>query len=726
MAHQPTIHFRTCNVCEAMCGMRVAVEDNRVVEIRGDRDDVFSRGHICPKGPAMRELQEDPDRLRFPLRRTAQGFVRVGWDEALAEAGERLAALQRAHGPDSVAMYLGNPTAHGHGAILGANLLGMALGTKNRFDSNSQDANPRIYAALQMFGEATSLTLPDIDRTDYFLVFGANPAASGGSIMTLGDVRSRLAGVRERGGKFILFDPRKTETAAYADEHHFIRPGSDAALLLGMLHVIFAENLYDNGALTDLADGVAELRAIAARFAPERIEGPTGIPAHDVRRIAREFARTPRAVAYGRMGLSTSAFGPLSSFLIDALNIVTGHFDRPGGAMFATPAADVVRIARILGMGGHGRFRSRVRGLPEVGGNLPATTMAEEMETPGPGQIRGFVVVAGNPVLSVPNGERIGRALSNLDFMVAVDIYLNETTRHAHLILPPRYALERSHYDLLFHTLAVRNTAKWSAPVIEPPPDTKDDVEILVDLAASLLGKRLSPSPLGAAAERLVGLLNKLGADGLLDVLLRTGPYGDRFLPSSKGLNLEKLKKAEHGIDLGPLRPMFRERVRTKTGKVRLAPPEILADVPRLERFLDEAVAAGLVLIGRRHMRNNNSWMHNVPSLVKGPDRSMLLVHPTDAARLGLTSGTRVRVRSRVGEVVVAMAVTEDVMPGVVSLPHGHGHAAAADTMRVAASVPGANANAITDDLHVEPLTGTAILNGVPVTVEAADAGPPV
>jgi len=720
-----TVHFRTCNVCEAMCGMRVAVEDNRVVDIRGDRDDVFSRGHICPKGPAMRELQEDPDRLRFPMRRTPAGFVRVSWDEALGEAAERLAALQREHGPEAVGMYLGNPSAHGHGAILGANLLGMALGTKNRFDSNSQDANPRIFAALEMFGEATSLTIPDIDRTEYFLVFGANPAASGGSIMTLGDVRGRLSGVRERGGRFVLFDPRKTETAAYADEHHFIRPGSDAALMLGLLHVIFAEDLHDPRAIATIADGLPELRAVAARFSPERVAGPTGVPALDIRRIAREFARAPRAVAYGRMGVSTSAFGPLGSFLVDALNIVTGHFDRPGGAMFTTPATDVVRVARLLGMGGHGRFRSRVRGLPEVGGNLPATTMAEEMETPGPGQMRGFVVVAGNPVLSVPNGERIARALSKLDFMVAVDIYLNETTRHAHLVLPPRYALERSHYDLLFHTLAVRNTAKWSAPVIEAPPDTFDDAEILVGLAARLLGKRLSPSPLGAAAERLVGLLNKLGADGLLDVMLRVGPYGDKFNPFSKGLNLERLKKAKHGVDLGPLRPMFRERVRTETGKVRLAPPAILADVPRLDRFLTEAGAEGLVLIGRRHMRNNNSWMQNIPSLVKGPDRSTLLVHPTDAARLGLASGARVRVRSRVGEVVVGMTVTEDVMPGVVSLPHGHGHAAAADTMRVAAGVPGANANAITDDLYVEPLTGTAILNGVPVTVEAADVAPP-
>ncbi|MRG90819.1 molybdopterin-dependent oxidoreductase [Polyangium spumosum] len=714
-----TVHFRTCNLCEAMCGLRVTVEDNRVVDIRGDRDDVFSRGHICPKGPAMRELQEDPDRLRFPMRRTHSGFARMSWDEALSEAAERLAALQREHGPDSVGMYLGNPAAHGHGAILGANLLGMALGTKSRFDSNSQDANPRIYAALEMYGDATSLTIPDIDHTEYFLVFGANPAASNGSIMSLGDVRGRLAGVRERGGKFILFDPRKTETVAYADEHHFIRPGADAALILGMLHVIFEENLHDPRAIADIADGLSELRAVAARFSPERIAGPTGVPADVVRRIAREFARAPRAVAYGRMGVSTSAFGPLGSFLVDALNVVTGHFDRPGGAMFTTPAVDVVRVARILGMGGHGRFRSRVRGLPEVGGNLPATTMAEEMETPGPGQLRGLVTVAGNPVLSVPNGERIAKALSKLDFMVSVDIYLNETTRNAHLVLPPRYALERSHYDLLFHSLAVRNTTKWSAPVIEPPPDTKEDAEILVGLAARLLGKRLTPGPLGAVAEKLVGLLNQLGTDGLLDVLLRVGPHGDKFLPFSKGLNLEKLKKAEHGVDLGPLQPMHRARVRTRTGKVRLAPPAILADVPRLERFLDEASAAGLVLIGRRHLRSNNSWMHNVPSLVKGPDRSTLLVHPTDAERLGLSSGARVRVRSRVGEVVVGLTVTEDVMPGVVSLPHGHGHAAAADTLRVAGNVPGVNANAITDDLHVEPLTGTAILNGVPVTVEA-------
>ncbi|WP_275976809.1 molybdopterin-dependent oxidoreductase [Polyangium aurulentum] len=711
-----TIHHRTCNVCEAMCGLRITVDDGRITDIRGDRDDVLSRGHICPKGPAMREVQDDPDRLRFPVRRTSTGWTRVSWDEALREAAERLAAIQARSGRDAVGLYLGNPTAHGHAAILGSQVLALALGTKNRFDANSQDANPRIYAALQMFGEPTSLTIPDIDRTDYFLVFGANPAASGGSIMSLGDVRGRLAGVRARGGRFVLFDPRRTETADYADEHHFIRPGGDAALLLALLHVVFAERLADERAVAEIAEGLSELRALAARFPPERVAGPTGVSAEVIRRIAREFARAERAVAYGRVGLCQNAFGPLASYLCDALNVVTGHFDRPGCAMFTTPAADVALAARIVGMTGTGRRRSRIRGLPEIGGNLPAAAMAEEMETPGEGQIRGFVTVAGNPVLSVPSGERLSRALSGLEFMVSVDIYVNETTRHAHLILPPRYALERSHYDLLFHALAVRNTAKWSEPVLAPPPDTKDDGEILISLASRLWGKR----PLGAVAERLVGLVARVGLDRVVDALIRLGPHGDRFLPFSKDLNLDKVRRAPHGIDLGPLRPMGRARVRTPSGKVRLAPAELIGDGARVEAWLDEAQKGGLVLIGRRHMRDNNAWMHNVPSLVKGPDRSRLFMHPDDASRLGLADGARVRVQSRAGAVVARLSVTSDVMPGVVSLPHGYGHAAAAETLRVAAGVPGANVNAITDDGLLEPLTGTSILNGVPVAVEAA------
>ena len=449
MPAMPEIKYRTCNLCEAMCGMVVTVDGGAITDIRGDRDDVLSRGHICPKGPAMRELYEDPDRLRRPVRRTASrsaaeagsgagGFSPVGWDEAIAEAASRIHEVQARYGKNAVGIYLGNPNVHNHGAVLGAQALFSALKTRNRFDANSQDANPRLYASMMMYGDPTSIPIPDVDRTDYFLILGANPAASNGSVMSLGDVRGRLKGVRERGGRLVVVDPRRTETAALADEHHFIRPGGDPALLLAMLHVIFAEGLFDAAAVREIARGVEALEALAARFAPERVAAAVGIAPEAIRALARGFAGAKRAVAYGRVGVCTNEFGPVGSWLIDALNVVTGNFDRPGGAMFPTPAVDVSAVARRVGLARKGRWRSRVRGLPELGGMLPAATMAEEIETPGEGQIRALITLAGNPVLSVPGGDRLAQALGRLDFMLSVDIYLNETTRHAHLVLPPR------------------------------------------------------------------------------------------------------------------------------------------------------------------------------------------------------------------------------------------------------------------------------------------------
>ena len=716
----PEQKYRTCNLCEAMCGMVVTVDGGAITDIRGDRDDVLSRGHICPKGPAMRELYEDPDRLRRPMRRTASGFAPVGWDEAMREVAERIHEVQARHGKNAVGVYLGNPSVHNHGAVLGSQALLAGLRTRNRFDANSQDANPKLYACMMMFGDPTSVTVPDIDRTDYFLVLGANPAASNGSVMSLGDVRGRLKGVRERGARFVLIDPRRTETAAYADEHHFIRPGGDAALLLAMLQVIFAEGRFDRAAVEAGARGLSALQAIAARFPPERVAAAVGIEAETLRGLARGFAGAKSAVAYGRVGICTNAFGSTASWLIEALNVVTGNFDRPGGAMFTKPAIDLSRLARRLGLAHKGRFRSRVRGLPEFGGMLPATTIAEEIETPGEGQIRALVTLAGNPVLSVPGGERLARALQKLDFMVSIDIYLNETTRHAHVVLPPRAALERAHYDLILHVLAVRNTVKWSEPVVEPAADTRDDWDILYELGVRLQAKRRGP-----LAEKAGDWLLRAGSPGLeriVDTLLRVGPYGDRFLPWREGLNLERVRRAPHGIDLGPLVPMGRARVRTADGLVDLCPEELAADVERVERWLSAPPSSGFSLIGRRHVRSNNSWMHNVRSLVKGPDRATLQMHPLDAQQKGLAGGTLVRVTSRGGTVSARLEVTDDVMPGVVSLPHGFGHQGAAETQRVAGAVPGPNANAVTDALLLEPLTGTAVLNGVPVTVEAAPA----
>jgi anaerobic selenocysteine-containing dehydrogenase len=710
----PTIIPRTCNVCEAMCGMLVTVENGRITDMRGDPEDPFSRGHICPKGPAMREIQEDPDRLRHPVRRTARGLEPVSWDEALAETARRLREVQARHGRDAIGVYLGNPTVHNHGAGIFVQGLLRALGTRNRFDANSVDANPKLLACLLMYGAATSIAVPDVDRTDLMLILGANPAASNGSLMTLGDVRGRMRGIRERGGRVILLDPRRTESAAWADEHHFIRPGGDAAFLLGVLHVLLAEGFVVDELVTRVADGLPAVRALAAPFPPERVTGACGVPAGTIRSLARAFGASRRAVCYGRVGTTLNEFGCEASWLIDVINVVTGNFDRAGGAMFPTPSFDPYTLGRVAGIHRFARWRSRVRGLPELGGQLPVATLAEEIETPGDGQIRALITLAGNPVLSTPNGARLERALAGLDFMVSLDFYANETTRHAHLILPPRYALEHPHIDIVFPMLAVRNYAKYSDTVLPPAPDTRDEWEILHDLTMRLGGPRLGRAT--DVALRLAwraGL--RVGPERLVDLAMRVGP---------RRLSLARVKAHPHGMDLGPLVPARRLRVHTPDRRVRLAPPLLVEQLPRLARWIDAAREDGLVLIGRRHLRTNNSWMHNCRSLVKGPDRATLLMHPGDAGRLGLSDGQEVLVRSRVGEVGARLEATDAIMPGVVSLPHGYGHGAARDTLRVAGALPGPNINLLSDEARVEPVAGTAILNGLPVTVRAAPARP--
>ncbi len=703
-------HPFACNLCEALCGLKVTVEGGAVLEVRGDPDDPFSKGHVCPKGPALKELFDDPDRLRTPMRRTASGFEAIGWDEALEETAERLLQTQRRHGRDAVGLFVGNPTVHSHRAALGAQLLTAALRTHNRFDPNSLDSNPRLFACMQVYGEALSMPVPDVDRTDHLLVFGANPAASNGSMMSLGDPRRRLKDIRARGGKIVLLDPRRTESAQWASEHHFLRPGADAAVLLAMLQVLFSEQRVDRAAVDEVATGREALEALAARFTPERVAEPAGLAPDTIRRLAREFAGAKRAVAYGRIGTCQNEFGPLASWLIEALNVVTGRLDREGGAMFPRPAADVAPLGRVAVGNHYARWRSRVRGLPEFLGALPAAVLAEEIETPGPGQIRSLVCFAGNPVLSVPGSGRLERALGGLDFMVAVDFYLNETSRHAHLVLPPAHVFETGNYDVILLGLAVRNLVRYSAPILRPPAGARDDWEILGELAARLTTRNSS------TAARLWRRASRRLPEQMIDLLLRV---------SGSGLTLAQLARHPRGLDLGPLEPQRARKVRTPGHRARLVPEPLTADLPRLERWIDARRTGRpeLVLIGRRNLRSNNSWMHNLPSLAKGPDRARLLMHPADALRLGLRAGARVRVRGGAGAVEAALEVSDEVMPGVVSLPHGFGHHAARESLRVAGALAGPNVNEITDEALVEPIVGTAILNGVPVSVEAIDGG---
>ena len=714
-------HFATCTLCEAICGIVVDTDGERVTKIRGDAEDPFSRGHICPKAAALQDLHEDPDRLKKSMRRDGERWIEMDWHEALDLVVRRLREVQSQHGKDAVGVYQGNPSVHSLGAILFGAPFVRALRTKSRFSATSVDQLPQMLAAHAMFGHQLLLPIPDIDRTDHLLIFGANPVVSNGSLMTAPDVARRIDAIRARKGRVVVLDPRRTETAEIADAHHFVRPGKDALVLAAMVRTLFEEGLIRTGSLTPHLLGTADVRAAIEPFSPERVAPATGVAAETIRTLARDFAKAERAVCYGRVGLCTQDFGGLGAWLVNVLNVLTCRLDHEGGAMFTRPAIDIVG-RNLAGRGHFAKWKTRVRGLPEFAGELPSAALAEEIDTPGEGQIRAMVTMAGNPVLSTPNGARLARALAGLDFMVSVDIYINETTRHAHVILPPTTALERDHYDVIFHALAIRNTARFSPAVFPKPEGTRHDWEILTDLTARIRATQGGVSALRARAE--AAAIRKLGLRRMVDVALRTGPYGAKFVPGREGLSLKTLLDDPHGVDLGPLAPSIPGALKTRDRRIHLAPSVFLGDVPRLEAALaKEASRPELSLIGRRQLRSNNSWMHNSLRLVKGPRRCTLQMSPVDAEARSLSHGERVRVTSRTGMLEVDLEVTNAMMPGVVSLPHGWGHDRPGVQLRVASAHPGASLNDLTDEARTDALSGTSDFV-VPVTVERAN--PPV
>ena len=741
--------YRVCPLCEATCGLEIRTRGREVIGIRGDDDDVFSRGFICPKAYALKELDADPDRLRAPLVRRNGTLAPATWDEAFAEIERRLGAVIRERGRDAVAVYLGNPSVHSLALSLYGAVFVRALGTKNVFSASTVDQMPKQVAVGLMFGTMLSTPVPDLDRTDYLLMLGANPFVSNGSLMTAPDVPGRLRAIRQRGGRVVVVDPRRTRTATEASEHHFIRPGTDAYFLFAIVHTLFAEGLVRLGRLAEHTVGVERVEALARPFAPEVVARRCDIDAATIRRLARELATTERAAVYGRIGTCTQEFGTLASWLVDVINLLTGHLDELGGAMFTRAATGSPHTRGTPGKGKGvrlGRRRSRVREAPEVYGELPCACLAEEIETPGDGQIRALVTVAGNPVLSTPNGERLDRALDTLEFMVSLDIYVNETTRHADVVLPGLSPLEQSHYDVILRQLAIRNVATYSPATFEPPADQVPEWRTLLRLAAIAAGQgdgadvdalddfvvaqrveqdvAAPASPIHGRnpAEILAALAPRRGPERLLDLMLRTGPYGDAFGAKSDGLTLAHLEARPHGIDLGPLEPRIPEVLRTPSGKIELAPEPIVADVERLRAALDDGASANgkMVLIGRRDLRSNNSWMHNLHVLVKGNPRCTAQMNPADAARLGIADGDVTRVTSRVGTIELPAEVTDTVMPGVVSIPHGWGHDLRGVRLKVAAEHAGANSNRLADELALDPLSGNAVLNGLPVAVERA------
>lgn len=733
--------LRICPLCEATCGLVLTIDDGRVTGARGDRDDVFSHGFICPKGASFAELDNDPDRLARPMVRRDGVLTETTWEEAFAAAAEGLGGALAEHGGAAVGVYLGNPNAHTIAGGLYPPLVVKALGTRQVYSASTLDQMPKHVALGLMFGSPVAFTVPDLDRTDYLVVIGANPLVSNGSLATAADFPGKLRALRKRGGRLVVIDPARTRTAELADRHLAPRPGTDAALLFAVVHVLFDEDLADLKDLDGHVEGIDQVRALAADFAPETVAAYCGVPADDIRTLARELAAAPSAAVYGRIGTSTVEFGTLGSWLVDVVNVLTGNLDRPGGAMFPlSPIAPAPRPPK-PGRGFlTGRWRSRVSGHPEALSEFPAAALAEEIDTPGDGQIKAVITIAGNPVLSAPDGERLAKALDSVEFMLSVDPYLNETTRHADVILPPPPPSRSAHFDLALNALAVRNNARYSPPAL-PLSDRPDEAEILsrialiiyglgpdadpmvVDdqvIAATLAKETADPgSPVaGRSVDELTAMLpTGPGYERRLDMMLRLGAYGDAFGARPDGLTLAKLKAAPHGIDLGPLRPRLSEVLRTPSGRIELAPPQLTADVARLRAALGTRFD-GFVLIGRRHLRSNNSWMHNLPALSGGSNRCTLRIHPDDAAELGLT-GTAV-VKGPGGELLAPIEITPDMRRGVVSLPHGWGHDRDGTGQRVAAGAPGVNVNQLNDGNHLDPLSGTAVLNGIPVDIAPA------
>jgi anaerobic selenocysteine-containing dehydrogenase len=714
--------LRSCNLCEAGCGLEMDVDGDRIVAVRPDEHDPVSHGYVCPKGMAIAEIHHDPDRLRRPVRRDADGtFHEIGWDEAFSLVGERLRAIRSAHGSDAIGVYFGNPLVHNYSGVMTVGALVNAIGTRNRTSASSQDTAPRFAASYYLYGNTAVYPVPDLARTNYFLCIGANPVVSQGSTMVTPNVRATLRAITERSGRIVTVDPRFTETAKLASEHVPIRPGGDAAFLLSFLHVLVQERCIDRDAVDRVATGWSEIEPRLAPFTPERTAALTGIDAATTRRLAREFAAAGAGVVYTRLGTCNNRFGTLATWAGDVVNVVLGRLGAAGGAMFAEPALDAAAFIGLAGMNGHARWASRVRGLPETGCDLPASVLAEEIETPGEGQIRAMVTIAGNPALSTPNGPRLARALERLEFMVSVDMYVNETTRHADVILPPCWALADDHSEPLTPSGMLHQHVRWCPPVVEKRADERADWEILLRLAEEMGGGPSGMRWLDAVL-RVAGWFGwRFDPQNQLDLLLRIGPHGDGFLPWRSGLTLKKLKAAERGIAVGPAREGVAHRLHHKDKRVHLVGEPLLRALGELERELDRPGAADeVLLIGRRDLRSNNSWMHNAPSLVAGRERCVLLVNPEDAARAGIGDSQPAVLENHLHSAAVPVRVTDEVMPGVVSLPHGWGHAASAPWQRVAGAHAGVSANDWTDDQRVESVVGQSIMNGVPVRLRPA------
>lgn len=717
-----------CRICEPLCGMVATVEDGRLTTLRPDREHPLSSGFACPKGIAFTEVVNDPDRVTKPLRRGPDGFEEVGWDEALTDIATRLSAVLREHGSGAVGWYMGNPAAFSYSHLVGVIAFIKGIGRHSHyFTASSQDTSSRLLASQFLYGSPLSVPIPDLNRTDLLVMMGANPLVSHGSFLTAPRIKDRLRDITGRGGRVVVIDPRRTETAAEYDWLGIV-PDTDAYLLLSLLQVLFAENIADRPSIESQAHGLDWLRAQAARFTPEVTAATTGIRPDDVRALARTLAETPRAAVYGRFGTCVGRNGTLTTYLIDAVNLVAGNLDTAGGSVFNPLRIPGQRWAMLL-MGAmlrraYRRKRTRIGGFGSVIGAEPAALMAKEIAVPGPRQIRALFVSAGNPVLSVPNGDELEAATEKLDLMVGLDFYLTETAAHCDYLLPVTTMYERDDFALTFQQFQATPFRQATEAVVAPPGEARSEWAIIDDLMHRMSARTPVFAVLGLIRRLLRSIGRQLDPRPIADLIIRISEGGDRFGLRRTGLTFRRLTGDHpHGVVLGPhIRTrVLREVLAYADRRVHLRHDEIATEIATLSEH-EDSDRYPLRLIGMREPRSENSWMHNSPLLRRGNNREhRALMHSDDAAELGIADRDVVQVTSMTGQIELPVELTADIVRGAVAIPHGYGHKGTG-RWQVANRAGGANVNLLmsSEPEHIEALAGMSQLTGVPISVRKA------
>ncbi len=719
-----TTSVRTfCRICEVYCGLVAEVQDGRVTAVRPDRNHPVSRGYACVKGLGLGALHDDPHRLDHPLKRVGDDYQRISWDQAIAEIGARVRTLVDANGPRAVALYQGNPTFFSFQHVLMSSAFVEALGSPNVFASHSVDTNNKFHVSTAMYGLSLVHPVPDLDRVRFVMCLGTNPTVSQMSVLTVTDATAALRGVVDRGGRVVVVDPRRTETVRKVGEHVPIRPGTDAYLLAAMLQVLTAELGADLDSARVVATGVAEVVAVVAPWTPERAAAVTGVPAETIRELATAYASSGGSALYMSTGVNMGPFGSVAYWLLQSLNLISGNLDRAGGLLVPEGAFDVLRLSAALGLGTFDEHRTTDGRWHRVAGAFPVAALADEITTDHPDRIRALFVTAGNPVHSVPGGNRrLADAMRQLDLVVSIDIHRNETAALADYVLPATDMLERSDFTITHQVLQVVPHAQWTPAVVPPAHERREEWRIFSDLAEASGVPLLGPTAANVLP-RLNRLLRRLPGrpevtpDRILALLLHWG----------RRTTMRELRRRPEGVLLPASEPgsFLGRRVRTPDGFVHLAPPELVADAARLDDLEAELSRTDVLrLIGRRDRRSHNSWMHGNPRISQPPGGNVALLHPQDAAERGIADGDQIEVSSQTGTIRLPCSLTDDVARGVVVVPHGWGHATSGHLG--ARSLPGANVNDVIPGgpTQMDPVSGQAVMLAHVVEVRSVEADP--